>query len=304
MYLLARKLKRFIRANCWEGVDRMLNDKVGLVNFNFADEHWQMKAATPLFLTVELCLEGVFEPDKVEYLLRRGADPNKSSLFEGDHHLPLYLCTVVAEDKSDRALTVAKMLVEHGSSVQGKNLLPNTVQRMINCRHERDYNTTMIEFICRNGCPARQKHDALAKLVSQRVQWAPVIATCLLNEGVYIYSLGLNNPSPHYFSTRYNTLTAEIVQNVDRALKKAKNVINFEKAVHHEEGIDVPAAQLRHYVINFDAVVQRIRKNERNAYLALKHTQSKANVLPTDIFRCIMPYVLSERAKRRIAIWI
>lgn len=303
MYLLARKLKRYIRTNCWDDVEQLLSERGGLINFNFADEHWQMKATTPLFLTVELCLEGNFDPEKVHYLLRKGADPNKSSLFEGDDHLPIVLCTTVTAEKTERALIVASMLIEFGSSVHAKNLLPNTIQRMIN--YPRDYNATMIEFLCRNGCPQRQKHEALAKLVSQRFSWAPAIANCLLNEGAYIYCMGLTNTtSPYFLAQRYNTLTAELVQHVDRAINNCKVYVNFEDAVHHEEDIDVHPAQLKKFVNNFDVLVTRIQKNERNAYLALRHPQSKAKELPDDIFRNVMNFVTSEKAKRRVRRWL
>lgn len=302
MYVRSRRLKQLIRENSWDEVKSILSETPGLVNFSYSDEAMLVLGTTPLFIAVELCLEGGCDVENVAYLLNKGADPNKLSLYEGDEYTPLFLCTTTTKPNYEKALHLATMLLREGANINAQDLLPSTIIRM----HETpsDYDGTMVTFMCRHGSSAVQKQRALCILIPLRGVWVVSVASCLLNEGAYIYFLRAEIHCPHYLSSFSVTPVSKLVKDVDQAIFRVKNLRYFdEHVVHHARYLDVPIKQWKSYAKGFDRVIKTIERNERCGYLALKHPSSKASALPSDVFWVVMNYVTSATASRRIKSW-
>ena len=292
-----------MRANVWEDVAIMLDDTPGLVNFNYIDALMLKTGKTPLFLAVELCLEGECDISNVEFLLSKGADPNKSSLYEGNSCLPIYLCTTAPKRKVDLALAIATLLLAQGTNLNSYELLENSIKRMIAYQAD-DYDETMVKFICQNGCFKRQLQRGLMLVVTINRPWVPKVVDCLLRLGAYIYSLGSELTTPLRAAKLYNTRGAEMVRRANDLITMAKNVKDFEYAVHHEIRLDTYVLQWKSYVNNFKQVLKRIQRNERNGFLAMKHPSSTAARLPEDVFGQVMKFITSAIASRRVDSWL
>lgn len=290
-----------MRANVWEDAQQLVEENPGLVNYNYVDDKQKITGKTPLFLAVELFMESACSVENVSYLLSKGADPNKWSTYEGSDHTPMFLCTTAPKRKYKEMLIVARMLVDHGLSVNNCDLLLETVERMIVNRNE-DYDETMVDFICKNGASQEMLSQSLAKMVPLKFPWAEKITNCLLHRGASIYHTG-ENDSALSKAEFYNTASAKLVHKVDCGIVRAKTVKTFRHDIHKLAYFSTPVRQWRVFVPDYDEVVKRVGLDERNACLVLWHRDSAFSILPKEMLALIMPYVTSSVACRRLSEW-
>lgn len=302
MYRKSLDMRRFIRENMWEDVALLLDEKPGLVNFNYIDGAMLNKGKTPLFLTVELCLNGSCDIQWVDYLLRKGADPNKSNLYEGCQCTPLYLCTTTPVRMIKVAYAVATMLLSQGSNVNMYDLFENSIRRMIS--NSDDYDETMVKFMCVNGAYKRQLQRGLLLIISLQLSWVPKVVDCLLEHGTEIFNPGNTQNNPSWAAKFFNTPGADLIHRAENLIDRAKQLKNVERAVHHDTWMDTYPLQWRPYIYDFNTLLRTIQRNERNVYLAMKHPSSNACVLPGDIFKIVMLFVTSSTASRRVGCWL
>jgi hypothetical protein len=285
-----------MRAHEWDEIEKMLNETPGLVNY--VDETVQITMSTPLFLAVSLCLEDKCGVENVDFLLRRGADPNKASLFNGRDCLPIFHCTTVPKHKCGIALQLATMLIAQGLDINAFELLPMTLARM--SAFPDDYDATMIRFLCRQGICMRL-HNGIGLLVRLQFQWAYEIVDCLLNEGAYIYTYdNIHNG----ILDNHMTPCAGLVKKADQLRTYAKNLRHFERAIHLDDRLDVYSNQWKEYIPDFNKVVRTVLKDERKGYLALKNASSTAYQLPDDVFLPIMSFITSKKGVLRARAWV
>ena len=304
--MLERKSKllhALIRDLNWGHVYEMMDDLPGLVNYTTCescfDEWTWVREATPLFCVTELVFKEKCEVAVVVELLRRGADPNKVSVYDGIEAYPLFLCAVAVPGHYDVALEMAQLLVTYGAHVNGtQSMLNLTIDRMLRTPYRMD-DATMISFFCKAGACARSKQTAIVDILGSDKPWVAEVVELLLEYGAYLYSLGTTNWTPYAVAANNRTDVAYRIMSLHDQLEEIKTFDrnDFVKAVHHSDVLDAPINQWCYYVKGFD---EFIRPLKRNAFATTMLGKLK---LLQDTHDLVKQFLTSEKCEKRLKKW-
>jgi hypothetical protein len=290
-----------IQALEWREVYDMLDEVPGLVNYTSCEsciDDWEwVRGATPLFHVTELFFKEKCSIVVAEELLKRGADPNKGSVYEGFEAYPLYFCAIAVPGQYDEAIEMGNLLIKHGAHINGmQSMLNMTIDRMLRSPYGMD-DATMVSFFCRSGTCARSKQRALVDILQCEKPWEADVVNVLLEHGTFLY--GTSTVTPYLCALHGRTETDARIRSLHAQLEEIKTFhpADFVRAVHHSRVLDAPLNQWRYYIRSFDAIHRALK---RDAFATTMIRQ--LNLLP-DTHRLVKEYLSSELAVARLKKW-